>query len=501
MNERLKKLAGLAAQGQTRPRVNSSKVEAGDAFVLLPPSAQGGKSGLDFARDAVQRGASWLVADEADSAKLTDLASGPGVQLITVPNTRAALGELARAHYHTDEYKGRTIGVTGTNGKTTCAYLLESLLAAQGEKVAVIGTVNYRWPGVVRPSALTTPGCLELHEMFKEIREAGVTSTVMEVSSHALDQDRVAGLEFQAALLTNLTQDHLDYHPSMEEYYQAKAKLFKSTAVGGFPKENKMKAANSDDYYGLRILSENAGLGGSRSVKLVSFGLKIMQIPLCEHLLGKIIDISPAGIRMQQEFNGKKWEIHSPLVGTFNALNLLSVQAIGIGLGMDIPALKALENFAGVPGRLERISGRGLDAFVDYAHTPDALEKAIKALREAGFKRVITVFGCGGDRDKTKRPLMGAAACEGSDIAVLTSDNPRTENPEAIMRDVQPGMSGQYFSIADRREATAHAVSLMKAGDALLVAGKGHEDYQVIGTEKIFYSDQFVLRELLGDKA
>ena len=495
MKEQLKKLVGLASEGKARPRVHSDKVEAGDAFVLLPPSVPGGKSGLDFAPEAARRGAKWLIASEAYAAGLAGLA--PNTEIIVVDNPRRALGELARAYYHTGEYKGRIIGITGTNGKTTCAYLLESLLAAQGERVAVLGTVNYRWPGVKRVSSLTTPGCLELHEMLKEIREAGVSSTIMEVSSHALDQERVAGLDFQAALLTNLTQDHLDYHSGVEDYYQAKAKLFKSTTDGGFPKENKFKTANSDDCYGLRVLAESPGPFG----KGISFGLKLVDIPRSFHLLGKILEISPSGVRLQQEFKGQKWELHSPLVGTFNAMNLLAVQALGLGLGLDVPALKALENFAGVPGRLERVSGKGLDAFVDYSHTPDALEKAIKALREAGFKRVITVFGCGGNRDKIKRPLMGRAACEGSDIAVLTSDNPRKEDPAAIMRDVLPGMSGEYFSIVDRREATAKAVSLMKPGDALLVAGKGHEDYQVIGEEKIFYSDQSVLREFLGVKA
>lgn len=501
MSDGLKQLLNMAAEGTARPRVHSGKVEKGDIFVLLPPSSPGGKSGLDFLPDALARGASWLVADKEYSAQAAALVKGSDAQLVTVQSSRRALGELARAYYHTADFKGRTIGITGTNGKTTCAYLLEALLAAQGEKVGVLGTVNYRWPGVQRVSSLTTPGCLELHEMFKEMREAGVNSVVMETSSHALDQERVAGLDFQAVLLTNLTQDHLDYHPDMESYYKAKARLFNGPDNGGFPKESKFKVANSDDYYGLRILAESATFLGMS----ISFGLSMVDIPRSKHLLGKIVKISPAGIRMCQVFEGEKWEINSPLVGSFNAMNLLAVQGVGLGLGMDVSSLKALENFAGVPGRLERISGtRGgktLDAFVDYAHTPDALEKAIKALREAGFKRVITVFGCGGNRDKTKRPLMGKAACAGSDIAVLTSDNPRKEDPAEIIKDVLPGMSGEYVSIVDRSEATAHAVSLMKPGDALLVAGKGHEDYQIIGEEKIYYSDQAVLRDLLGVKA
>lgn len=494
MSGELKKLAALAAEGRACPRVHSGKVEKGDIFVLMPPSSPGGKSGLDFVRQALDRGAEWLVASEADAGALP--APGAGTKVITARNTRAALGTLAAAHYHTADFKGRVVGLTGTNGKTTCSYLLEALFKARGERVGVIGTVNRRWPGVERASSLTTPSCLELHEIFAEMRAAGVDSIIMEVSSHALDQERVAGLEFHAALLTNLTQDHLDYHENMESYYQAKARLFKSSAAGGFPKENKIKAAWSDDPYGLRLLAESPGTSG----RLISFGFKTVDIPRCNHLMGKITSMSPEGMRLHQEFSGIKWEISSPLTGSFNALNLLAVQSVALGLGMDVEALKALEGFSGVPGRLERVSGGGLDAFVDYAHTPDALEKAINALREAGFKRIITVFGCGGNRDKTKRPLMGKAACSGSDIAVLTSDNPRKEKPEDIIKDVLPGMSGEYYAIAGRREATEKAVSLMKPGDALLVAGKGHEDYQIIGEEKTYYSDQAVLRELLGGK-
>lgn len=495
MNADFMELSNEARNGLVRPRVHSGQVEKGDAFVLLPASTPGGKSGLDFAAEALHRGASYLVCTANDAAKIAVAAQG--AKLVIVPNTRAALGELARAWYHSDKFTGRTIGLTGTNGKTTCAYLLEALLSARGEGVAVFGTVNYRWPGTVRPAPLTTPACLELHEMFQAARKAEAANVVMEVSSHSLEQERVAGLDFDAALLTNLTQDHLDYHENMEAYYQAKARLFKGLASGGVAREDKVKVACSDDEYGRRLLSECAGLPG----RLISFGLKAQPVPHSEHLAGKVVRISPKGLHLHQEFQGKSWEIFSPLVGGFNALNLLAVQGLALGLGLGIEDLKALESFTGVPGRLERISGGGLDTFVDYAHTPDALEKAIAALRDAGFRRVITVFGCGGNRDRGKRPLMGRAACAGSDVAVLTSDNPRKEDPQAIMDDVLPGMSGEYLSIADRREATARAVELMRPGDALLVAGKGHEDYQIVGEEKLYYSDQAVLRELLGVKS
>lgn len=494
MSEQLNKLAALAAEGKVRPRVHSGKVETGDAFVLLPPSAPGGKSGLDFVQDVLGVGAAWLVADEADAARLPKSSA----QVVVVPDTRAALGTLVRAYYHTRDFKGKMLGLTGTNGKTTCAYLIEALLTAQDERVGVFGTVNYRWPGVVRPSALTTPGCLELHEIFSEMRRDKVDSIIMEVSSHALDQQRVAGLDFDGAILTNLTQDHLDYHGDMENYFRAKARLFLAPEQGGVPVADKVRAVNSEDPFGFRLLEECAGLPGRN----IAFGFKKADIKGSTQLLGKILSITPKGIHLLQEFEGRGWELFSPLVGAFNAMNLLAVQALGLGLGMEPEALKALERFTGVPGRLERIANsRGLDAFVDYAHTPDALEKAISALREAGFRRIITIFGCGGNRDRTKRPLMGKAACAYSDLVVLTSDNPRKEAPKTIMADVIPGMSGNYISIVDRREATAEAVKRMRPGDALLIAGKGHEDYQIIGEEKIYYSDQAVLRELLGAKA
>ncbi len=499
--QKFNELLALAGRQAARPAVHSGKVTPGDIFVVLPPSAPGAKGGLDFLADAVAAGASSIVCSGEHAEKVQAICSAQGREVETVPvqDARPALGALARAYYRSGNPQSRLVGITGTNGKTTSAYLLEALFAGLGHSVAVLGTVNYRWPGVVRPAALTTPGCLELHEMFGEFNRLAVDTAVMEVSSHALDQQRVAGLEFSGALFTNLTQDHLDFHHDMETYYKAKARLFNGVSEGGFPLADKVRAINIDDPYGLRLLTECSALPGVN----IAYGLGMGQAPGSRRLRGKILGISPKGLRLHMQFEGQEWELLSPLVGEFNAMNLLGVQAVALGLGVAARDLKILESLTGVPGRLERISGpEGREAFVDYSHTPDSIEKALKALRDAGFKRIVTVFGCGGDRDKTKRPIMGRAACAGSDVAVVTSDNPRTEEPMSIINDVLPGMAGcvEYYVEPDRKAATALAVSLMHPGDALLVAGKGHEDYQVIGKEKIYYSDQAVLRELFGIK-
>jgi UDP-N-acetylmuramoyl-L-alanyl-D-glutamate--2,6-diaminopimelate ligase len=393
---------------------------------------------------------------------------------------------MARARYHTGTPLFPVIGITGTNGKTTTAYLLEHLLASQGKKIGLLGTVSYRWPGFHCPAPLTTPDSLELHRMLDAMRRAGVETAVMEVASHALAQQRVGGVHFAGAIFTNLTQDHLDYHPDMESYYAAKAGLFLD-----LPAPGKVCAVNCDDPYGLRLLRTcKTGIG---------FGLTGAQTGF-PHLAGEILFSGRDGLRLGMHFGGARWELRSPLVGAFNALNLLGVQALCLGMGLSPDDLACLENFSGVPGRLERIENpRSLHAFVDYAHTPDALVNVLQALRAAGFARIVTVFGCGGDRDRAKRPLMGAAAARYADVVMLTSDNPRGEDPEAIMEDVLPGLKEARLVVRepDRREATRRALAMLGPEDALLVAGKGHENYQIIGEKRYPYSDQYVIREFL----
>ncbi|MDR2051323.1 MAG: UDP-N-acetylmuramoyl-L-alanyl-D-glutamate--2,6-diaminopimelate ligase [Deltaproteobacteria bacterium] len=496
-------LLELTAGKEACPRTHSGRVRPGDTFVILPPVKNGKRSGLDFAAEAVRAGAARLVCTPEQAEEIASLppACGESPEIILVEDSREALGELARAYYDSADPRRLLLGITGTNGKTTSAYLLEALFSGLGRKTGVLGTINYRWPGVSRPSPLTTPDCLELHEMFGEMRRAGVEAAIMEASSHALEQRRTAGLDFQAALFTNLTQDHLDYHLDMENYYQAKASLFRRISGGNKPgpQTAPLRAVNADDAGGRRLLVECSGLPGLN----IAYGLTRRLVPGCEFLHGAILSRGSEGLLLRQNFRELEWELRSPLLGDFNAVNLLGVQALALGLGMDVENLKLLEKFGGVPGRLERIANdRGVHVFVDYAHTPDALENVLRALRSAGFKRIVTVFGCGGNRDKSKRPLMGRAVCAHSDVAVLTSDNPRLEDPLEIMRDVLPGMQGRDFHLAeDRREATALGVKLLRRGDALLVAGKGHEDYQIVGETRKYYSDQAVLRELLGAKA
>jgi UDP-N-acetylmuramoyl-L-alanyl-D-glutamate--2,6-diaminopimelate ligase len=308
----------------------------------------------------------------------------------------------------------------------------------------------------------------------------------MEVSSHALDQDRVAGLTFSAAAFTNLTQDHLDYHKDMESYFQAKRKLFtRYLAASG------RAVVNFDDPYGARLAATLPGC--------VGYGLGTFTPGNWRPLLGEIRRHDGAGMTLSVFFEGATWEVASPLIGRHNAQNLLTAMGVGLALGLSPADMRALSGFGGVPGRLERVdNARGLHVFVDYAHSPDALENVLRAVREVTAGRLFVVFGCGGDRDRTKRPLMGAAVSRYADVAVLTSDNPRHEDPVAIMADARPGLSGaaRVLEDPDRRAAIASALDEMGPDDVLVVAGKGHEAYQQIGDEKLPFHDATVVREL-----
>jgi UDP-N-acetylmuramoyl-L-alanyl-D-glutamate--2,6-diaminopimelate ligase len=437
-----------------------------------------GERGAQFLAQALANGAAWIVAGPGVA-----LPQGATAKLLTVPDVAEAFGLLAAKYFRTHKQAMQVVAVTGTNGKTTITYLLEGLLAAAGRKVGVLGTVSYRWPGTSIEANLTTPGCWRLHELFAQMSADGVDTVVMETSSHALHQKRVAGLEFDAAVLINLTQDHLDYHGDFEDYYQAKKLLFTS-----FPRPDKFKAANADDPYGLRLLSELPDA--------VGFTLGNAVAPAGNRMLrGTMTACTGRGVSLRLEFEGKCWSLDSGLVGAHNASNLLAAQAVGLGLGLNPGDMQALAPFTGVPGRLERVANaKGLDIFVDYAHTPDALKNVLGALRALDFSRVLTVFGCGGDRDRSKRPLMGQAVAESSDVAVLTSDNPRHEDPLAIMADVRPGLQNGPASLTvieepDRYKALCLAIGLLRPGDALLVAGKGHESYQQIGDVKHPFSD------------
>jgi UDP-N-acetylmuramoyl-L-alanyl-D-glutamate--2,6-diaminopimelate ligase len=456
-------------------RTHSGNVQAGDVFVALPGTRGDGARYIDA---AVANGARVVVHEDG-----ADVTHREGVAYLAVPSPVRELGVLARAACGTEDRVPRVIGVTGTNGKTTTAHLIRHLLMENGISTGIIGTVQCSWPGVDIPATMTTPDCLSLHEMVGRMARDGVESLVMEVSSHALDQDRLSGLPVEVGVFTNLTQDHLDYHGDMERYFAAKARLFlgEERCARG--------VVNMDDEYGRRLKAQRPDLLG------VGFEAADAE------LRGEILSFGTWGMELAMDFDGMRVTLRTALVGKHNACNLLSAAGAGLLSGLGAGELECLGTAAGAPGRLERVpNDRNLDIFVDYAHTPDALEKVSSALKAMGFRRLITVFGCGGDRDATKRPLMGKAVARHADVIVMTSDNPRTEDPEAILDQIEPGLNGVSNVVreADRRKAIGMAIAAMRPGDALLIAGKGHEDYQVVGTEKRHFSDFEVVREFLA---
>jgi UDP-N-acetylmuramoyl-L-alanyl-D-glutamate--2,6-diaminopimelate ligase len=459
---------------------HSARVSPGGVFVAVSgPETDGAR----FVADAVARGAAYVVA-----APGTVLPAGVSAALVTVDDPKAALGTLAAARYGTDRMAMPVVAVTGTNGKTTVSYLIERLATAAGRKVGVLGTVAYRWPGVSRDASLTTPDCLTIHASLAAMATAGCELALMEASSHALDQDRLAGLVFDAAVYTNLTQDHLDYHKDMEAYFEAKAKLFRR-----YLKAPETAVLNFDDPFGLRLLREFP--------QALGYGLTVPPTGPARLLLGDIRHAGRDGLRIGVAHGDEAFEIVSPMPGRHNAQNILAAMGAALVLGLPYESFAALADFHGAPGRLERIPNpAGLTILVDYAHTPDALENVLGAAREFTAGKLFVVFGCGGDRDRTKRPRMAAAVARHADVAVLTSDNPRHEEPEAIMDDAKPGLKGARRAIfePDRRRAIELAIAEMRPEDVLVIAGKGHETYQQIGDVKHPFSDAAVVRELTG---
>lgn len=475
-------LLGEVRAGNREVRSDSRQVRPGDIFVAVPGASE---DGARFIPQAKAAGAGVIICEPKALADAGN-AEESSCRFIAHADPREALWQLASARFHSEELPLRVVGITGTNGKTTTAALLEHLFTAAGKRVGVLGTITYRWPGHSEPAPLTTPDPLSLHAMLARMAEEGVELVFMEASSHALAQQRVSGIPFAGAVFSNLTQDHLDFHADMESYFKAKARLFLE-----LPRMDKVMAINADDPWGRRLLE--------LCPYALSFGLG-RSAPERRHLWGELISSGTKGTHLRLHLPDEEWELRSPLVGAFNAANLLAAQAVALELGLKPEDMGALENFSGVCGRLERVANpQGLHVFVDYAHTPDALVNVLAALRGAGFSRIITVFGCGGNRDRTKRPLMGEAVARHADIAVLTSDNPRNEEPETIIADVLPGLEKAKGLIVepDRRKATVKALAMLGPEDALLIAGKGHEDYQIIKGVKHHYSDQEVVRELL----
>lgn len=487
---------------------DSRRVGPGSLFAAL----KGAKSdGHRFLADAVAAGAAALLVERPE-------ATLESVPQIVAPDTRPALARLAHS-FHGEPTRGlRLVGLTGTNGKTTLSYLIEAMLTAAdpGRPVGVMGTVETRWPGVRRPSALTTPESVDLVAALAEMHDNGAGQAVMEVSSHALDQHRAEGCLFDLAVFTNLSRDHLDYHPDLEAYFAAKARLFNELLPHSLEAGKRPAALVClDDPYGRRL----AGRLSGGPVPVFTYGFDEEADLRVEVERADLAGTScrlTASPRLSAAWSEAR--AVTPLVGRHNAQNLCGAVAAGLALGLDSELLLAgAQQCAGVPGRLERVGGDALPAvFVDYAHTDQALAGVLAALRPLTPRRLICVFGAGGDRDQGKRPLMGRAVGSAADLAVLTSDNPRTEEPLAIMTMIEPGLieagaarlagpdqaaaaSGRvYLSEPDRAAAIALAVSLAGRDDVVLIAGKGHEDYQIVGTTKRHFDDREQALAALG---
>jgi len=454
---------------------DSRRIGRGTLFVGLPGTQVDGGC---FWPQALQAGAVAAVISEA-AAALQQPGPGDAVLVAPEPLTRWA-GELAAAFWSQPSRRLALIGVTGTNGKTTTTYLIEHLAVSSGRPSALFGTLVNRWPGHSVTAQHTTAFADLLQAQLAQAVEAGAQIGAMEVSSHALDQQRVAGCHFSGAVFTNLTQDHLDYHPSMQAYFEAKARLFAEPLLAGGA------VVNGDDPWGAQLVSRLGKACWRSSLEDPSAELFIRDLQL-----------GAGGVRGVLQTPAGEGAFHSPLVGRFNLMNLLQAVGALVQQGVPLPQLlEGLANFRGVPGRMERVvvgDGGGDPAvLVDYAHTPDGLANALAACRPFTKGRLICVFGCGGDRDRSKRPQMGAIAAQLADRVVVTSDNPRTEDPLSILNDVVAGISAGTDLVVevDRARAIALGIAAAEPCDLVLIAGKGHEDYQILGTTKIHFDDR-----------
>jgi len=458
-------------------RIDSRQVEPGDVFVAVPGAAVDGR---EFVADAVARGAAAILVEANGKVDVV------GVPLIPVTGLRRHLGLLADRLYGEPSRELVVIGVTGTNGKTTCTQLLAQALSEPPSRAAVIGTLGYGFPNALDASLHTTPDAISVHRLLAKFRHEGATHVAMEVSSHALDQGRVNAVRFAVAVFTNLSRDHLDYHGDMTAYGEAKASLFRCP-------ELRAAAINADDEFGRSLLASIP-----KGVRVLSYGLREGDVRARE------LQPTHDGLHLVADTPAGPVTLDSPLFGRFNASNLLAVLAALLVL--DVPLADAARRLAqarAADGRTERFggqSGRPL-VVVDYAHTPDALEQVLKALREHTAGRLICVFGCGGDRDRGKRPLMGRVAELLADTVILTDDNPRRESPAGILADIRAGMKTTPTVEHDRRAAIATAIANAGSEDIVLIAGKGHEDYQEISGTRLAYSDRATVRELVGTAA
>jgi len=470
---------------------DSRRVTPGSLFVAMSGHTS---DGHQFIPAAAAAGAVAILAEKPAPEGWV------GLPYIHCPDARMLLGKIASVVYGRPSADMKVVGITGTNGKTTLTYLLESILREAAYNPGVVGTISYRWSGKKHPAPHTTPEASDLHRILADMRIDGVTHALMEVSSHGLHRGRLEGCLFDVGVFTNLTQDHLDYHGTLEDYFEAKKLLFTRLLPASEDKEP-WACINGDDEYGRRLLDEITG------VNTLTYG-----VGSGNQVRPEDVSVTPVGIWGTVKTPKRSIEIQSQLTGSFNLSNILAAVSVSWVLGIQEEAIaKGIAGLSAVPGRLEKISWERGTVFVDYAHTPDALRnvvEALKALRTSG--RIITVMGCGGDRDKAKRPLMGFEAARGSDFVVVTSDNPRSEDPLEIIGNVEKGVltagftraadlngdcglePGHYAVIPDRRHALSAALRMMRPGDILLVAGKGHETYQEIQGVRHAFDDREV---------
>src|SRR5947209_5183367 len=457
---------------------DSRRVQRNGLFVAI----RGEKSdGHQFLDQAIEKGAGVIVAER-------EIVS-PRATCLVVDHTRPGLADLATAFYGEADRKLKMAAVTGTNGKTTTSFLIKHICEKAGLRCGLIGTVQYEIGERVIPATRTTPESLDLQELLAQIANAGCRAAAMEVSSHEVAQERTRGIEWNVVVFTNLTQDHLDYHGTMENYFEAKAKLFKQLPL---QREKKKPVAiiNIDDRYGRQLLEKI-----DKKVSVVTFGM------------GALADFRASNYRMefggtsyQLDARGKSYLIRVPLIGRFNVANSLAALAAAKALGVGLrEAVLSLAKSPQVPGRLEMVPAkRQFQVFVDYAHTPDALLNVLKTLRELGPRRLIVVFGCGGNRDREKRPLMGQVVDHNADYAVITSDNPRKEDPDKIVAEIENGFRGNHFEkITDRASAISRAIEIAQPRDIVLIAGKGHENYQEFSDHTVPFEDIQVARRAL----
>jgi UDP-N-acetylmuramoyl-L-alanyl-D-glutamate--2,6-diaminopimelate ligase len=462
---------------------DSRQVKPGTLFVAVKGEQDDGHA---YVMQAVAAGAAALIAQDAS------VATKQTVPIVVLRDSRRALGLLAARWLGDPAAHLRMIGVTGTNGKTTTTYLCKAVLESAKRKVGMIGTISYQIGPERIDASHTTPGAVELQHLLARMVQSGLDTVAMEVSSHALAMDRTSGCEYDTAVFTNLTQDHLDYHQTMDKYFQAKLRLFAELTTTGNKSGPKRAIVNADDAWGRRIQPACRVPGWTYSIREAS------------DIRAYDVRLSVNGTAFRVVTPGGDCEIKSRLVGEHNVYNILAAIGVGLNEGLSLDTVRdGIRTVQNVPGRFEHVdAGQPFTIVVDYAHTEDALVRLLTAAHAVKTGRIITVFGCGGDRDRGKRPKMGRAATERSDVVILTSDNPRTEDPMAILKEVEAGVRDalrgtrvRYEMIADRRTAIETAIREAKDGDMVLIAGKGHEDYQILGKQKFHFDDREVARE------